>query len=70
MTMIEKKDPNQKKIKDDFPDDDPIIELTDEVIIKPAEDRKAASPKTDDFIPPKVDKDPSTGDDEGFIIFE
>ena len=70
MTMIEKKDPNQKKIKDDFPDDDPIIELTDEVIIKPAEDRKAASPKTDDFIPPKVDKDPPTGDDEGFIVFE
>ena len=70
MTMIEKKDPNQKIIKDDFPDDDSIIELTDEVIIKPAEDRKAASPKTDDFIPPKVDKDPSTGDDEGFIVFE
>ena len=70
MTMIKKKDPNQKTIKDDFQDDDPIIELTDEVIIKPAEDRKATSPKTDDFIPPKVDKDPSTGDDEGFIVFE
>ena len=63
MTMIEKKDPNQKTIKDDFPDDDPIIELTDEVKIKPAEDRKAASPKTDDFIPPKVDKDLSFGND-------
>jgi hypothetical protein len=70
MIMIEKKDPNQKKIKDDFPDDDPIIELTDEVIIKPAEDRKAASPRTDDFIPPKVDKEAPTGDDEGFIVFE
>ena len=57
MTMIEKKDPNQKTIKDDFPDDDPIIELTDEVKIKPA------SPKTDDFMPPKVDKDLSFGND-------
>jgi hypothetical protein len=63
MTMIEKKDPNQKSIKDDLPDDDPIIELTDEVIIKPVEDRKAASPKIDDFMPPKVDKDLSFGND-------
>jgi hypothetical protein len=68
--MIEKKDPNQKIVKDDFSDDDPIIELTDEVIIKPEEDRKVASPKTADFIPSKVDKDPSYGDDEGFIVFE
>jgi hypothetical protein len=70
IAMIEKKDPNQKTIEDDFTDDDPIIELTDEVIIKPEEDHKAASPKTDDFTPPRVDKDPSIGDDEGFIIFE
>ena len=68
--MIEKKDPAQKIVEDDFSDDDPIIELTDEVIIKPEEDRKVASPKTADFIPPKVDKDPSYGDDEGFIVFE
>ena len=70
MTMIEKKDPNQKTVEDDFSNDDPIIELTDEVIIKPEEDRKVASPKTADFIPPKVDKDPSSRDDGGFIVFE
>ena len=68
--MIEKKDPDQKIVADDFSDDDPIIELTDEVIIKPDEDRKVASTKTADFIPPKLNKDPSFGDDEGFIVFE
>ena len=68
--MIKKKDPAQKIVEDDFSDDDPIIELTDEVIIKPEEDRKVVSPKTTDFIPSKVDKDPSYGDDEGFIVFE
>ena len=68
--MIEKKDPDQKIVENDFSDDDPIIELTDEVIIKPEEVRKVASPKIADFIPPKVDKGPSTGDDEGFIVFE
>ena len=68
--MIEKKDPDQKIVEDDFSDDDPIIELTDEVIIKPGEDRKIPSPKTADFIPPKVNKDPSFGDDEDIIIFE
>ena len=68
--MIEKKDPDQKIVEDDFSDDDPIIELTDEVIIEPGEDRKIPSPKTADFIPPKVNKDPSFGDDEDIIIFE
>ena len=68
--MIEKKDPDQKIVENDFSDDDPIIELTDEVIIKPEEVRKVASPKIADFIPPKVDKGPSTGDDQGFIVFE
>jgi hypothetical protein len=70
MTMIDKKDPNQKIIEDDFFDDDPIIELTDEVIIKPEEDRKAASLKTDDFMPPKKDQDLSFADDEDIIVFD
>ena len=68
--MIDKKDPNQKIIEDDFFDDDPIIELTDEVIIKPEEDRKAASLKTDDFMPPKKDQDLSFADDEDIIVFD
>ena len=70
IAMIEKKDPDQKIFGDDFSDDDPIIELTDEVIIKPEEGRRAASPKTDDHIPPKADKDQSLWDDEGTIVFE
>ncbi len=69
--MIEKKAPNQKIIADDFSDDDPIIELNDEVIINPAEDRKAtASPGIDNFIPENVDKNPSLGVDEGITVFE
>ena len=68
--MIEKKDPAQKIFGDDFSDDDPIIELTDEVITKPEEGRRAASPKTDDYLPPKADKDPSLWEDEGTVVFE
>ena len=70
MNMIEKKDPDQKNVEDGFSDDDPIIELTDEILIEPEEDRKPASPKTDDVIPSKIDKDPALGDDEGIIVFE
>ena len=70
MNMFEKKDPDQKNVEDGFSDDDPIIELTDEIQIEPEEDRKPASPKTDDVIPSKVDKDPALGDDEGIIVFE
>jgi len=70
MNMIEKKDPDQKNVEDGFSDDDPIIELTDEIIAKPNDDRKPASQKKDDFIAPKVDKDPPIGDDEGMIVFE
>ncbi len=70
MTMIEKKDPNQKIVEDDISDDDPIIELTDEVTTNPEDDRKDASPGIDDFIPPKEDKNLSFGIDEGIIVFE
>lgn len=38
MNMIEKKDPHQKIITDDPPDDNDIIELTDEIIAKPTDD--------------------------------
>ena len=70
--MIEKKDPNEKNIEDDLFDDEPIIELTDEVIIKPEGDHKPASLKTDDFIPPKADQDLSfeDEDDEDVIVFD
>jgi hypothetical protein len=68
--MIEKKDPNQKIVEDDISDDDPIIELTDEVTTNPEDDRKDASPGIDDFIPPKEDKNLSFGIDEGIIVFE
>jgi hypothetical protein len=68
--MIEKKDPNQKIVEDDISDDDPIIELTDEVTTNPEDDRKDASPRIDDFIPPKEDKNLSFGIDEGIIVFE
>ncbi len=70
MTMIEKKDPNQKIVEDDISNDDPIIELTDQVTTNPEDDRKAASPEIDDFIPPKEDKKLSFGIDEGIIVFE
>jgi hypothetical protein len=68
--MIEKKDPKQKIAEDDISDDDPIIELTNEVTTNPEDDRKAASPGIDDFIPPKEDKNLSFGIDEGIIVFE
>jgi hypothetical protein len=76
LAMIEKKDPAQKIVADWFSnddpiDDDPIIELTDEITVNPEEDRKPVSPETGDFIPPKVDKEnPSFEDDEGMIVFE
>jgi len=70
MTMFKKKDPDRKIDKDELSDDDPIIELTNEVKNEPGEDHKAASSTTDDYIPPKVDTDPSNGEDENFIVFE
>ena len=71
MTMFfKKKDPDRKIAKDELSDDDPIIELTDEVKIEPGEAHKAGSPPTDDSIPPKADTDPSKGEDENFIVFE
>jgi len=68
--MFKKKDPDRKIAKDELSDDDPIIELTDEVIIEPEEDRRAASSKTEDYIPLKTDPAPSNGEDENFIDFE
>ncbi len=62
--MIEKKDPGQKIIEDESSDDDPIIDLTNEITSKPEEVRKPASAIDDEFRPPKVDKDPLFSDDE------
>ena len=70
MTMFKKKDPDRKIAKDELSDDDPIIELTDEVKIKPGEEHKAESSPTDDYIPPKANTNPSRGEDENFIVFE
>ena len=70
MTMFKKKDPDRKIAKDELSDDDPIIELTDEVKIEPEDDHKAASSTTDDYMPPKADPDPSSGEDENVIVFE
>jgi len=42
--MIEKKDPSQKIVEDESSDDDPIIELTNEVTKKPDDARKPAPP--------------------------
>ena len=69
-TMTEKKDPNEKNVADDLFDDEPIIDLTDEVKIEPDAERKVSSPKSDGVIPPKADKDPAPSDDKDFIIFE
>ena len=69
-TMTEKKDPNEKNVADDLFDDEPIIDLTDEVKIEPDAERKVSSSKSGDVIPPKADKDSTAGDDEDFIIFE
>ncbi len=59
MTMIEKKDPHSKIIEDDLSDDDPIIELTDELAIVPEDNRKAATRKSDDILSAKAAKDPT-----------
>jgi hypothetical protein len=70
MTMFKKKDPDRKIAEDELPEDDPIIDLTDEVIIEPGEEHKAESSLTDDDIPPKGDTTPSRGEDENLIVFE
>jgi hypothetical protein len=68
--MTEKKDPHQKFIEDDFSDDDPIIDLTDEVIIKPGEGGKAATRKSDDILSEKAAKDPTFENDDDLNLFE
>ena len=70
MTMFRKKDRDRKTVKDEPSDDESIIELTDEIKIQPEETHKAPSPKIDDKNPPKVETDPSIGDDENIIVFE
>jgi hypothetical protein len=70
MTMFKKKDPDRKIAKDELSDDDPIIELTDEVKIEPGEAHKTGSSPTEDSLPPKADTDPSRGEDENLIVFE
>jgi len=68
--FFKKKDPDRKIAKNELSDDDPIIELTDEVKIESGEEHKAESSPTDDYIPPKADTDSSRGEDENFIVFE
>ncbi|MGD8213052.1 MAG: hypothetical protein PVF32_24520 [Desulfobacterales bacterium] len=68
--FFKKKDPDRKVAKDEPSEDDPIIELTDEVKIEPGEALEAKSSPTDEFIPPKADTDPLKGEDENLIVFE
>ena len=68
--MFKKKDPDRKTVKDDPSDDEPIIELTDEVKIQPGNNHKAESLTQNDLIAPKADTDASIGDDENIIVFE
>ena len=68
--FFKKKGPDRKVAKGELSDDDPIIELTDEVKIEPGEAHEAESSATDDSIPPKADADPSKGEDENLIVFE
>jgi hypothetical protein len=68
--MTEKKDPHKKIAADDLFDDEPIIDLTEEVKIEPEEGRKVATSKTGEILSPKADKDPAPRDDEGIITFK
>jgi hypothetical protein len=79
VNMIEKKDPHQKISLDDFDDDDDIIELTDEVIIKPEDDDEIIDlqgtgtvvPKTPAGTPLKTDKnEPESDGEEDTIALE
>jgi hypothetical protein len=79
VNMIEKKDPHQKISLDDFDDDDDIIELTDEVIIKPEDDDEIIDlqgtgtvvPKTAAGTPLKTDKnEPESDGEEDTIALE
>jgi hypothetical protein len=67
--MIEKKDPHQKIFQDDLSDDDPIIELTEEVVLTD-KDRKAQTRKSDDFLSAKAAEDQALENDEDITAFE
>jgi len=68
--MNEKINPSQKTNADEISEDDPIIELTDEVTIEPKEDLKLKSSKTDNYFSSEADRESESRDDEGVIIFE
>lgn len=68
--MTEKIDPHKKIAADDLFDDEPIIDLIDEVKIEPEEEDKAASSTNGEIHSPKTDKDPPPKDDEGIITFK
>ncbi len=58
-TMTERKDPKEKNVPDDLLDDEPIIDLVDEVKIEPKRQLNIASSKS-----------PASGGEEDTIIFE
>jgi hypothetical protein len=74
--MNEKKDPHQENSPADFDDDDDIIELTDEVIVKPQEDDEiidlqgtvTSAPKSPADIQAKTAKMEPEPDDEDDIV--
>ena len=66
--MIEKKEPHQKAFQDDLSDDDPIIELTEEVVL-PDKDRKAQTRKSDDLLSAEAAEDRVLENDEDITAF-
>ncbi len=78
-TMIERKDPHQENSKADPSDDDLIIELTDEIIMKSEDDtdifeldddRTGVFQTNEDVLEKTDDKDPASEDDEIIIALE
>ena len=67
--MTEKKDPKEKNVPDDLLDDEPIIDLTDEVKIEPDGQLNLSSSKNNDGISSGADKDPASGGEEDTILF-
>ena len=69
-TMIERKDPKEKNVPDDLLDDEPIIDLVDEVKIEPDSQLNLSSSKNKDRSSSGADKNPASGGNEDTIIFE
>lgn len=67
--MIEKKDPHQKFNPEDLSDDDPIIELTEEVVL-PDKDSKAQTRRSNETLSAKAAEDQAFENDEDITDHE